>query len=156
MHSQASLEFLGHQVCGTGLAPLDWHVAAVQKYPAPSDIKQLQRLVGFLNFYRRFLPGILRPLTDALNGNSKEFQWTAEQQMAFEAAKLAVVNAVKLTHPIQAAKLSLATGASDFHVGGVLQQKVGTEWQPLLFFQRSLPLRSNATRHLTEGYWRPS
>jgi hypothetical protein len=112
--------------------------------------------VGFLNFYRRFLPGILRPLTDALNGNSKEFQWTAEQQMAFEAAKLAVVNAVKLTHPIQAAKLSLATDASDFHVGGVLQQKVGTEWQPLLFFQRSLPLRSNATRHLTEGYWRPS
>jgi hypothetical protein len=75
--AQPKLEFLGHQVCGTGLAPLDRHVAAVQAFPPPTDIKQLQRFIGFLNFYRRFLPGIagiLRPLTDALrSSSSKEF-----------------------------------------------------------------------------------
>jgi hypothetical protein len=139
--AQPKLEFLGHQVCGSGLAPLDRHVAAVQAFPAPCDVKQLQRFVGFLNFYRRFLPGIagiLKPLTDAVCISSKEFQWSEEQQAAFEAAKLAVVNAVKLTHPIPAADLSLATDASDYHVGGVLQQRVGTEWQPLSFFSKKL------------------
>jgi putative transposase len=67
--AQSTLEFLGHQVCSRGLAPLDRHVEAVQDYLAPKDIKQLQRFVGFLNFYRRFLPGIagiLHPLTDSL------------------------------------------------------------------------------------------
>jgi Reverse transcriptase (RNA-dependent DNA polymerase) len=77
--AQASLEFLGHQVWSEGLALLDRHVAAVQEHPAPTDVKQLQRFIGFLNFYRRFLPGIagiLQPLTDMLRGSSKEFQWT--------------------------------------------------------------------------------
>jgi Reverse transcriptase (RNA-dependent DNA polymerase) len=77
--AQASLECLGHQVYCEGLAPLDRLVAAVQKYPPPTDVKQLQRFVGFLNFYRRFLHGIatiLQPLTDVLRGSSKDFQWT--------------------------------------------------------------------------------
>jgi RNase H-like domain found in reverse transcriptase len=131
---------LGHQVCSEGLAPLDRHVAAVQEHPAPTDGKQLQRFVGFLNFYRSFLPGIagiLQPLTDVLRGSSKEFQWT-EKQQAFEAEKAAVASAVKLAHPRPAAVLALATDASDYHVGGVLQQQVGKNWQPLAFFSKKL------------------
>jgi hypothetical protein len=130
--AQPKLEFLGHHVCGTGLAPLDKHVAAVQAFPPPSDIKQLQRFSGFLNFYRIFLPGIagiLRPLTDGLRSSSnREFTWTEEQQAAFEVAKSAMINAVKLSHPVPAAELALATDVSDYHVGGVLQRREGTEW----------------------------
>jgi RNase H-like domain found in reverse transcriptase len=73
-----------------------------------------------------------------LRGSSKEFQWTEKQQEAFEAAKSAVASAVKLAHPRLAAVLALATDASDYQVGGVLQQQVGKNWQPLAFFFKKL------------------
>jgi hypothetical protein len=36
------------------------------------------------------------------------------------------------------AELSLATDASDNHIGGVMQQKSGDHWRPLGFFSRKL------------------
>ncbi len=64
-----SLKFLGHMVDEHGIRPLPKHVTAVQGVLPPTDVKQLQRFLGMINFYRRFLPGIarvLRPLTDLL------------------------------------------------------------------------------------------
>jgi hypothetical protein len=46
--------------------------------------------------------------------------------------------AVPLQHPALTAELSLATDASDTHIGGVMQQKSGDHWQPLGFFSRKL------------------
>ncbi len=41
-------------------------------------------------------------------------------EIAFAAAKAALVAAVPLTHPLPGAALALATDASDTHVGAVL------------------------------------
>ncbi len=46
--------------------------------------------------------------------------------------------AVPLQHPSPNAELSLATDASDAHIGGVMQQKSGDHWRPLGFFSRKL------------------
>jgi hypothetical protein len=46
--------------------------------------------------------------------------------------------AVPLQHPSPTAELSLATDASDTHIGDVMQQKSGTHWQPLGFFSHKL------------------
>jgi hypothetical protein len=48
------------------------------------------------------------------------------------------VAAVPLQHPAPNAELSLATDASDTHIGGVLQQKSKDHWQPLGFSPRKL------------------
>jgi hypothetical protein len=45
---------------------------------------------------------------------------------------------VPLQHPAPNAELSLATDASDTHIGGVMQQKSKDHWQPLGFFSRKL------------------
>jgi hypothetical protein len=50
----------------------------------------------------------------------------------------ASVAAVPLQHPAPQAELSLATDASDTHVGGVMQQISGDHWRPLGFFSRKL------------------
>jgi hypothetical protein len=92
-----------------------------------------------VNFYRRFLPGIartLQPLTDALKGAPKTLEWPLAA--AFGAAKAALAAAVPLAHPAPNAVLSLATDASDTHVGGVLQQLTGGRWQPLAFYSKKL------------------
>ena len=94
-----------------------------------------------VNFYRRFLPGIartLQPLTDALKGAPKTLEWPPAATAAFVAAKAALAAAVPLAHPAPNAVLSLATDASDTHVGGVLQQLTGGRWQPLAFYSKKL------------------
>jgi hypothetical protein len=63
----SSVKFLGHMVDGNGIFPLPRHVQAIQEFPPPADIKQLQQFLGLVNFYRRFLPSAartLKPLTD--------------------------------------------------------------------------------------------
>jgi len=94
-----------------------------------------------VNVYRRFLPGIartLQPLTDALKGAPKMLEWLPATAAAFGAAKAALAAAVPLVHPAPDAVLSLATDASDTHVGGVLQQLNGGRWQPLAFYSKKL------------------
>jgi hypothetical protein len=51
-----SLEILGHTISETGAAPMSVHVAEIKNCPPPQDIKQLQRFLGMVNFYRCFLP----------------------------------------------------------------------------------------------------
>jgi hypothetical protein len=137
----SSLKFLGHMVDEAGVTPLPKHVAAVQDCPPPTDVKQLQRFLGLINFYRRFLPAVartLQPLTDLLKGSPKVLLWSSAADAAFVAAKAALVAAVPLCHPAPNAVLSLSVDASDSHVGGVLQQQVGKGWKPLAFFSKKL------------------
>ena len=139
--AQPAVEFLGHRVSEEGIVPLTSHVEAVSNFPQPTEIKQLQKFLGMVNYYRRFLPGIartLRPLTDSLAGQKKHLAWTAECTTAFEAAKSALISATRLTHPAPAATISLATDASDTHIGGVLQQWQQGGWRPLGFFSGKL------------------
>ena len=136
-----ALKFLGHLVNEKGIQPLPRHLTAIQEFPPPTDVKQLQRYLGMVNFYRRFLPGIakvLQPLTDLLRGSPKVLDWPPEAAVAFTASKKALVGAVPLSHPAPNAVLSLATDASDTHVGGVLQQLSPRGWQPLAFFSKKL------------------
>jgi cleavage and polyadenylation specificity factor subunit 1 len=138
---KSELDFLGHHITADGVAPMPSHVEAIEQFPPPSEVKQLQRFLGMVNFYRRFIPGvarILKPLTDALAGGAKSLDWSATHQAAFEAAKAALIKAVPLQHPDPAAELVLATDASDTHIGGVLQQKKGASLRPLAFFSKKL------------------
>jgi hypothetical protein len=96
-----------------------------------------------VNFYRCFLPVIactLQPLTNALRVDPKTLEWppAPATTAAFEAAKTALVAAVPLAHPAPNIVLSLATDASDTHVGGLLQQLAGGSWQPLAFYSKKL------------------
>jgi hypothetical protein len=124
----SSIDFLGHRVSASGVQPLPSHVAAVQDFPRPVTVRELQAFLGMVNFYRRFLPAIartLKPLTDAFRGDLHSTDvvlWTPECAGAFEAAKHALLRATGLAHPVAGAKLSLAVDASATHVGGTLQQ----------------------------------
>ncbi len=128
------------------MEPLPSHVAAVQDFPQPVTVKELQAFLGMVNFYRRFLPAIartLRPLTDSLRGGPKgtaRVVWSPECAEAFAAAKHALLRATCLAHPSLGAQLSLAVDASATHVGATLQQQEQGEAAciPLGFFSKKL------------------
>ena len=133
------LEFLGHRLSARGIEPLPEKVKAVREYQQPKTVKSLQRFLGMINFYRRFLPriaAILRPLTDALSGTPKVLEWTGDMVRAFEQAKASLASATLLAHPMDGAKLQLVTDASTNAIGAVVQQVVKGQSRPLAFFSR--------------------
>jgi len=138
------VEYLGHVVSSGGIRPLPERVEAITCFPRPTTSKALQRYLGMLNFYRRFVrgaAGLLKPLTDALRGGNKtELKWTEEMTTAFESSKRALQRVLELAHPVAEAQLVLAVDASDTHVGAALQQRVGPHraLQPLGFFSKKL------------------
>jgi hypothetical protein len=76
-----------------------------------------------VNFYLCFLPNcaqVLRPLTVLLSGEPKMLKWTYSAQEAFQNAKCLLAAAVPLQHSSPQAELSLATDASDTHIGGIM------------------------------------
>lgn len=54
----SELKFPGHHVAAYGISPLQERFEAVCNSPRPMTVKQLQRYLGMLNFYRRFLKNV--------------------------------------------------------------------------------------------------
>ncbi|MGR0243415.1 reverse transcriptase family protein [Klebsiella pneumoniae] len=50
------LNFLGHNISREGVKPDATKVEAISKMEVPKDVKGIRRLLGTLNYYRRFVP----------------------------------------------------------------------------------------------------
>nr|VZI01885.1 unnamed protein product [Spirometra erinaceieuropaei] len=96
-----SLEFLSHLVDSHGIRPLPSKVAAIRDFPPPTSKRQLQRFLGMVNFYRRFLPNCadtILPLTNLLSGSKRTFELTPAALTSFEQVKALLADATLLTH----------------------------------------------------------
>merc|ERR1711911_547784 len=136
-----SLEFLGYAVNEQGIAPLPDKVQAIRETTPPTTVKELQRFLGMVGYYRRFIPKAashLYHLFEALKGKPKTLAWTPQCQTSFEATKEALANASMLFHPRRGAQLALTTDASNSAVGGVLEQRGPKGWEPLAFYSSKL------------------
>lgn len=58
-----SIKFLGHVISREGVRPDPQKVDAIRKMTIPRDVKGIRRLLGALNYYRRFVPDMARYLT---------------------------------------------------------------------------------------------
>ena len=122
------IDFLGHRVSACGISPLPDKVAAVRRFECPRSVKSLQRFLGLVNFYRRFLPHIaatVRPLTDALASSPWQLTWSEEMTSAFEQTKKCLADATLLVHPVPDAELRVNTDASSKAIAGAINQVVG-------------------------------
>ena len=63
----ASVTFLGHSVTSKGICPLPSKVDAIKAIPRPVTKVDLQRFLGCVNFYHRFMPNIATVLTPLLS-----------------------------------------------------------------------------------------
>ena len=138
---KTSLEFLGHLVDTRGIRPSPEKVDAILATKQPTNIKQLQRFHGMVNYYRRFISQAahhLAALFDALQGKPKHLEWSDSLQKSFESIKLALATATMLHHPDPSLPLALTTDASDVAIGGVVEQRGSRGWEPLAFFSKKL------------------
>ena len=98
---QPSISHLGFQYSYEGVTPTAQKTQSVIDWPTPESTKEVRSFLGFVNFYRRFIPrfaDIAAPLT-YLTGNNATFRWDAEQQTAFKQLQQAMISPPLLDYP---------------------------------------------------------
>ena len=123
----SSVAFLGY-IVGQGSVEMDpSKVSAVTSWRVPESRKELQRFLGFANFYRRFIRGystVAAPLT-ALTSSKVTFRWSFAAEEAFQDLKGRFTSAPILQVPDPAGQLVVEVDASDVGVGAILSQRSG-------------------------------
>ncbi|KAK3534434.1 hypothetical protein QTP86_015214 [Hemibagrus guttatus] len=103
-------------------------VQAVTEWPASTSVRELQRFLGFANFYRRFIrnySSVAGPLTSLLRGKPKKLTWTGPARSAFQQLKNCFTTAPILRHPDPDLPFVVEVDASSSGLGAVLSQRHG-------------------------------
>ncbi|KAL0165899.1 hypothetical protein M9458_037743, partial [Cirrhinus mrigala] len=140
---QDRVQFLGYYISPEGIEMDPKKVAAVQDWPTPTTVKELQRFLGFANFYRRFIKGysqITSVLTSLLKGAKKTITWTSAAQTVFTQLKSAFCTAPVLKHPDPNSPFIVEVDGATTGVGATLSQWHGDPpiLHPCAYFSRKL------------------
>nr|VZH97031.1 unnamed protein product [Spirometra erinaceieuropaei] len=141
----SSLEFLGHMLDSHDIHSLPSKVAAIRDFPPPSPKRQLQRFLGMVSFYRRFLRTVPTPFCRSRASS----RVPKVRSSCLRTTSLLLAGVTLLTHFSPAAPISLMVDAYSVAVGAVLQLHLAGRTQPLSFFSRKLSPAE--TRYTTFG-----
>ncbi|KAJ1585280.1 hypothetical protein NDA15_004744 [Ustilago hordei] len=138
-----TVEFLGYIIKPTGIEMDPEKVRTVKEWPMPESIHDIQRFLGFANFYRRFIAHfarIAKPLTALVKPieRFKKLELPEEAQQAFHKLIQAFTSAGVLQHFDYHLPTRLETDASDFAIAGVLKQEHEGRWHPVAFYSRKM------------------
>ncbi|KAJ1601880.1 hypothetical protein NDA14_007272 [Ustilago hordei] len=138
-----TVEFLGYIIKPMGIEMDPEKVHTVKEWPMPESIHDIQRFLGFANFYQRFIAHfahIAKPLTSLVKPIEwfKKFELPEEAQQAFHKLIQAFTSAGVLQHFDYHLPTRLETDASDFAIAGVLKQEHEGRWHPVAFYSRKM------------------
>ncbi|KAK3521410.1 hypothetical protein QTP70_004340 [Hemibagrus guttatus] len=140
---RSTVTFLGYVVSRRGVEMDEVKVRAVTDWSAPTTVRELQRFLGFANFYRRFIrnySSVAGPLTSLLRGKPKKLTWTDQARAAFQQLKDCFTSAPILRHPDPDLPFVVEVDASSSGLGAVLSQRHGEPGKlyPCAFYSRKL------------------
>jgi hypothetical protein len=140
---QQSVSFLGHRISTSGVEMESDLIAALRNWTTHTTVKEVQRLLGFANYYRRFIWGqVVAPITSLLKGGPVRLQWSAEAKRAFRHLKALFTSVPVLAHPDPSLLFIVEVDASEAGIGAVLTQRSGSPLmlRPCAFFSKRLSL----------------
>ncbi|KAK2885164.1 hypothetical protein Q8A73_021638 [Channa argus] len=148
----STVSFLGFLIGEGEVKPDPEKTRAVTEWPRPGTRKQLQRFLGFANFYRRFIKNystIAAPLTK-LTSPIAPFRWTEKAEGAFTQLKDQFTSPPILSQPDTSRQFVVEVDASEVGVDAVLSQRSegDQKLRPCAFFSRQL---SSAERNYSVG-----
>ncbi|KAF8751601.1 hypothetical protein RHS01_08304 [Rhizoctonia solani] len=120
-----SVEYLGIIVSDKGFSLDKLKIQAVQEWPTPTKVKEVQSFLGFANFLRRFVANfshMARPLHNLVKKDTT-WNWGPKEQEAFQGLKDAITNAPVLCHADPDKPYFLETDASGAALGSILSQR---------------------------------
>lgn len=127
------VKFLGHVVSAAGIQVDMEKVKALQDWPVPKTVKAVRQVVGFMSYYRRFVPNfaqLAKPL-HSLMGKVKRgrgeqpvaFVWSKDCQEAFDSLRRCLMSSPVLAYPDLSLPFTLTTDGSFLGLGAVLSQR---------------------------------
>ena len=127
---KSSVIFLGKCVSSEGVQVPTHDIDRVVNWTRPACKRDVQSFIGVMNFHRDHIPSfatIAKPLYDVMSPKST-FEWTADQQQAFDLLKQKMTTAPVLAYPNPDDLFILDTDASNHAIGAeLLQVQNGTE-----------------------------
>ena len=84
-----TVESLGHVCTPSGIRPDPQKTKAIEHYPVPRTVRDIRASIGLAGYYRRHVRNfaeLARSLT-TLTRKEVPFEWTDEQQQAFQRLK---------------------------------------------------------------------
>uniref|UniRef100_A0A8C2AU46 Gypsy retrotransposon integrase-like protein 1 n=1 Tax=Cyprinus carpio TaxID=7962 RepID=A0A8C2AU46_CYPCA len=138
-----TVSFLGYVISAEGVHMESAKVDAVANWAEPTTVKELQRFLGFANFYRRFIKNYSlhsAPLTSLLKGGQRQLRWTSQAREAFGHLKHLFTSAPILRHPDPSKPFVVEVDAANHGIGAVLSQWSGEpcSLHPCAYFSRKL------------------
>jgi hypothetical protein len=116
------MPYIGHLLTAEGVKPNPEKIAAITNMEKPTDVKGVQRLLGMANYLTKFLENlsdICEPI-QKLTHKENEWNWTFEQDEAFEKLKEAVTKAPVLKYFNSKMETTLQCDASELGLGAML------------------------------------
>ncbi len=140
---QSTVSFLGYVISSGGVAMDKRKVRALVNWPRPHSVKELQRFLGFANFYRRFIRNfstVAAPLTSMSKKGPQRLVWTPRATSAFQELRKRFTTAPILRHPDPELEFIVEVDASSTGIGAVLSQRQGDPLKtyPCAFYSRKL------------------
>ena len=117
------VEFLGHTITEQGIKCTDSKIEGIQKLSIPKSPTELRSVLGIMGYYRRFVENyssIAKELHRLTTVDRKEYEWTAEADVAFNLLKEKLTSSPILTLPRPADVFTLTTDCSKLGMGAVL------------------------------------
>lgn len=136
----SSITYLGHEVGQGKVRPIESKITPILNLPRPQSRKELRRMLGMANFYKKFcknFSSVAAPLT-ALTSEKIKFQWNDACEDAFVAIKMLLTSHPVLRAPDMSRPFKLTVDASDVGIGGCLSQNFDGTDCPISFFSQKL------------------
>jgi transposase InsO family protein len=130
------VDYFGHVISADGLKPDPAKVKAVQEMAPPVDKKELQTMIGMINYLAKFAPQLsetIKPMRDLLK-EDVEFRWDHPQEEALKKAKQVILSQPVLVYFDPSKPITLQVDASKYGLGAALLQ----EGKPVAFASKSL------------------
>ncbi|KAL0159663.1 hypothetical protein M9458_043388, partial [Cirrhinus mrigala] len=148
----SEITFLGHVVSTKGVSADPSKVEAIQSYPVPTNIKEVQRFLGLAGWYHRFVPNFSR-IAEPLNALKKKdctFHWSLQCQRSFEHLKSCLTSPPILGHPDLQLSFTVYTDASDTGLGAVLTQRKDQGKEQVIAYASRTLTKAEANYSTTE------
>lgn len=141
----STIDYLGHTIDATTISPLDEKIQAIINIKEPDTLARANKFLGALSWYRKFIPKFatlaapINTVTNLTKQDRRKFKWSSEQSEAFHKLKQLLTTTPLFLHfPLNEHPLILTTDASNFAIGGVLQQEVNGELKNLYYHSQVL------------------
>ena len=119
------LKFLGHIVSKSGIEPDPEKKKKISDLARPKDVKELKSFMGTINYYGRFVSEMhkLRGPLDKLLKKEVKWEWSKEQEDAFQSVKKVLSSNLLLTHFDPELEIIVTADASNYGVGAVISHR---------------------------------